>query len=989
MKRYACLIAAFVLVFGSLWITGFRPVEPKRDFYMVELTDYTGSNQIASMLLENQHETFKTNLLNRFPSVGINAEYRTLLSGFSLDLTPQEAKDLSMMDGVVSVVKGRIFYPHMFNTVVSTKAKDVWNMKDKLGKNIQGEGVLVGIIDTGIDYDHPSLGNGFKNTDSKVVAGYDFSDLDDDPLPVAGHQGWHGTHCAGIVAATGLPGIARDDVTITGMAPAAKLGAYKVFGGVGGARTDRIMQAMERAWADGCKVISMSLGSTYVWQDEIYCRAIDKLTDKGVVCSVSAGNDGGGSREELPFQVGSPGGAEMAVCVAAMDDRPKPIISWDSNLELMNYIGGSVEIDKPIEATLVDALSGYEDDVKDLDLTGKIALVKRGDKYFSDKALQVQKKGAIACVIYNNEVGLFDGYLVDSVDIPVFAIDDKSGKLLVDYAKTSGKAKIETKEHTGAMADFSSAGPTNDYKLKPDVSAPGVGVLSSVGASSYIEMSGTSMACPAVSGLAALVIQAHPDWTAHDVRSAIINYADPQSDLKGKLWSIHSQGTGRVNSVNSVNAPVLFKPTSLNFGKVTGSTDFNVSLKNPTTKPVKFSVKIYSEDGVVTGDVAPVEVPAGKTIKYSGKLKVSSQEGLTHVGYVIFESTGVTARVGFLLLTTDPPTPPTIDRVQVMTPAFSPNGDRKLDRFVAQFSLNTLLDGFEWSILDEDDNLYAILDYSYGLQGGGFWFLTWDGKVDGTPLGAGKYKMIVNTLGRGKDPRKKSDWETWGPLEFYVVEDPPEITTEEIPPTIYNQTELAVKGTVEDWLADPDYMGAKGLVSLETLVNGEKGKFTLDGKGAFEINCKLKPGKNEIVISASNAGGMKAEKKISVNSLNKAYITIVDGKIRVNNQPFDFGKIKKVSGDFMIDMEKLHLICPDFSLNLLNDKIYIVINNMVARMKLGKDTVLSNTGESWFCEPPYMESNTCYVPLFSTLLALKGYFDENDGLNFVWKGNEN
>lgn len=91
----------------------------------------------------------------------------------------------------------------------------------------------------------------------------------------------------------------------------------------------------------------------------------------------------------------------------------------------------------------------------------------------------------------------------------------------------------------------------------------------------------------------------------------------------------------------------------------------------------------------------------------------------------------------------------------------------------------------------------------------------------------------------------------------------------------------------------------------------------------------------------------------------------------------------------MIDMEKLHLICPDFSLNLLNDKIYIVINNMEARMKLGKDTVLSNTGESWFCEPPYMEGDTCYVPLFATLLALKGYFDESDGLNFVWKGNEN
>lgn len=987
MKRYANLIVALVLVFGSLSIAAFRPFEPKREFYMVELTDYTGSNQIASMLLENQHQTFKTNLLNRFPKVGINAEYKTLFSGFSLQLTPQEAKDMSMLDGVTSVVKGRIFYPHMFNTVVSTKAQDAWNMKDKLGKNLSGDGVLVGIIDTGIDYDHPSLGNGFKNEDSKVAAGYDFSDLDDDPRPVTGHQGWHGTHCAGIVAATGLPGIARDDTTITGMAPAAKLGAYKVFGGVGGARTDRIMQAMERAYLDGCKVISMSLGSTYVWQDEIYCKMVDKLTDKGVVCSISAGNDGGGSRDELPFQVGSPGGADLSICVAAMDDRPKPIISWSTQQEMMNYLGGSPEIDKQLEATLADALSGYEADVKDMDLTGKIALVKRGDKYFSDKALQVQKKGAIACIIYNHEPGLFGGYLVEKVEIPVFGVDDITGKLLVEHSKSNGKVKIETRKYLGAMADFSSAGPTNDYKLKPDVSAPGVGVLSSVGGSSYVEMSGTSMSCPAVSGLAALVIQAHPDWSAHDIRSAIINYADPQADLKGKYWSIHSQGTGRINSVKSVNAPVLFKPTSLNFGKITGSTDFSLNLKNPIGKPVKFKVSVYSEDGQVSADVAPVEVPAGKTVKYSGKLKVSSQEGLVHVGYVVFESAEVTARVGFLLLTNDPPTPPTIDRIQVMTPVFSPNGDKKLDRFVAQFSINKLLEGFEWTLLDEDENLYSILDYSYGIQGGGFWFLTWNGMVEGALLPGGKYKMQVNTLDRGKDPRNKNDWEKWGPLEFYVVDTPPEIKMDEVPATLYNQTELVLKGTVEDWIADPDYLGAKGFMSLDTLINGEKGKFTLDDKGEFEIKAKLKPGKNDISISAINAGAIKTEKKISVNSLRKVIITVADGKLMVNNQTLDFGKVKKVDGDFMVGLETLHLVCPDFSLNLAGNKINIIVDDREAKLKIGKDVVLSNTGSSWFCEPPYMEDKTCYVPLYAVLLALKGRYDDKAGFVFEWRGN--
>jgi minor extracellular serine protease Vpr len=986
MKRYALIIAVFVLVFGSISLSGFAPTEPKRDFYIVELTNYTGNSQISSMLLANQHEGFKAHLSREYPRVGVNAEYRTLLSGFSLNMTPDEAKELSMDDGVVSVVKGRIFYPHMFNTIVSTKADKAWQLKDPAGKNLDGRGVLVGIIDSGINYDHPSMGNGFANADSKVCVGYDFCDLDDDPMPASGHQGWHGTHCAGIVAATGLAGIARDDVTITGMAPAAKLGAYKVFGeGGGGARTDRIMQAMERAYLDGCKVISMSLGSTYVWADEIYCRLVDSLTDKGVVCSISAGNSGGGSREELPFQVGSPGGADLAICVAAMDDQPKPIIAWNSDKQMMNYIGGSPEITEPLEAQVVDCLSGYENEVKDLDLTGKIALVKRGDKYFSDKAIQVAKKGAIACIIYNNIEGQFGGYLVDKVEIPVFGIDDVAGKSLVEFSKTNGKVKIEIMKYLGAMADFSSAGPTNDYRLKPDVSAPGVGVLSSVGSSAYVQMNGTSMSCPAVSGLAALVIQAHPEWNAHDVRSAVINYADPQTDLQGKPWSIHSQGTGRINSVSSVNAPVLFRPTSLNFGKVTGSTEFKIRLKNPTTKNMKLKVSVYSEDGVVTGDVAPVEVPAKKTIEYTGKLKVSSQEGLVHVGYVVFEGEGMKARVGFLLLTNDPPVPETIDHVMVMTPVFSPNGDKMLDRFVAQFSVNKLLDGFEWVILDEHDKLYAILDYSYGLQGGGFWFLTWGGLVEGLPLPAGKYKMGVYTLDRGLDPRIKANWQKWGPLDFHVVDTPPEIKTETYHDTVYNQTEMTVKGVINDWIAKPEYLGTKGMLALNAIVNGEKSKFTIDDKGAFEFVAKLKPGKNEIVVSVINAGMIKSEKKIVVNSLKRAFIKEINGKIQLNDGQPDFGKTKRAGDDIMIELEKLHLICPDFSLNLVNGRIDILVDDMHAKLKIGKDVILS-ANESSFCEPPYMEDKDCFVPMYAVLMALGGKFENDGGFSFVWRG---
>ncbi len=986
MKKSILSIVALVLVLGSLSLAGAKPFESSRDFYIVELTDYTGNTEISSMLISTQHEGFKTMMFRKFPDVQVNAEYRTLLSGFSLEMTPQEAKDMSMVDDVKSVVKGRVFYPHMFNSVVSTKADKAWEMKDPKGKGLDGSGVLVGIIDTGINYDHPSLGNGFANEDSKVVVGYDFSDLDADPMPVSGHQGWHGTHCAGIVAGNGLPGIARNDRTITGMAPGAKLGAYKVFGNVGGARTDRIMQAMERAYQDGCKVVSMSLGSTYVWADEIYCRMIDKLTDKGVVFSVSAGNDGGGSRDDLPFQVGSPGGADSAICVAAMDDTPKPVISWASDKAIMNYLGGSPTVDETLSAPLADAASGYEDDVKNLDLTGKIALVKRGDKYFSDKAIQVQKKGAVACIIYNNEPGDFGGYLVDAVDIPVFGVSDTVGAQLLETAKTGGTASISEQKYLGAMADFSSAGPTNDYRLKPDVSAPGVNVLSSVGSSAYVEMSGTSMACPTVSGLAALVIQAHPDWTAHDVRSSVINYADPQADLKGNPWSIHSQGTGRINCVSSINAPALFKPTSLNFGKVTGSTEFKLTIKNPTSKTVKFNVSVYSEDGIVTGDVKPVEVAAKKSVEYKGTLKVSSQEGLVHVGYVVFDNGETKARIGFLLLTKDPPTPPAIDKQMVMTPVFSPNGDKKLDRFIAQFSVNKMLDGFEWDLLDEDDNLVSVLDYSYGLQGGGFWFLTWSGIVENVPLEGGKYKMAVYTLDRNKDPRIQANWEKWGPIEFFVVDEKPEITMEKIPEVVFNTEEITLKGSISDWIADADYLGVKGFVSVDTIVNGNKSKLILDPSGNFETVVPLVPGKNQIQVGATNAGMIRAEKDIKINCLKRISLSDGSGKVALNDSIIDVGDVKVSNNRVLVAMDKLSLLCPDLSLNQNGQNITIIVDENVAKMRIGQPFILADAGMSVFCEAPVSDKGVTYVPVMALFEALGGQY-KDDSFWFVWRGN--
>jgi subtilisin family serine protease len=236
--------------------------------------------------------------------------FGTLFNGMSVVATPAEIGKLAKLPGVVAVFPvvtidapepGDTTVPAMQTALAMTGAKFA---QDTMG--LSGEGLRVGIIDTGIDYMHPDLGAGWG---ARVTYGWDFvgdafnaSDPansvpvpDPDPMDCNGH----GTHVAGIVGADGDPATGG----VLGVAPDVEFGAYRVFGCEGSSTADLIVAALERAYLDGMDVVNMSLGAAFQWPQYPSAVASNALVDAGVVVVASIGNSGGTG----VYSAGAPG----------------------------------------------------------------------------------------------------------------------------------------------------------------------------------------------------------------------------------------------------------------------------------------------------------------------------------------------------------------------------------------------------------------------------------------------------------------------------------------------------------------------------------------------------------------------------------------------------------------------------------------------------------------------------------------------------------
>ena len=489
-------------------------------------------------------------------------QYTTLLNGFSATVTYGQYKAIRKLDCVQSA-----FISPTFELLPDTA-----NSNRMIGGGIYnttgftGEGMLVAILDTGVDMSHeifktapksPSLtqeklrtlletydfqvesiikGISVSNLyySAKIPFQFDYGDKDKDGNP--GEKGSHGTH----VASTAAGNVGVNDA-VMGVAPQAQIINMNVFKSTGGASYADILAALEDCILLGVDVANLSLGSDcgYIDYDseDAFTKSLldvfERTGESGVSLAVAAGNAynaaygdafGGKALASNPDYglVSEPSTYGESLSVAAVSNgmvkgpyvtvggknlayQDSATISEDENAKPFRSLSarGSIEY-------VVVPNYGAEEDYAGLDLTGKIALVQRGGgMYYEQKERNAANAGAIGMLVYNNVPGMLYMSITDW-KIPCAFISQAAGEYMKQQeTKTLSVASADAlvESPTYGMADFSSWGATPELTLKPEITAPGAGIYAAV-PGGYESMDGTSMASPHAAGGMAIVQQA-------------------------------------------------------------------------------------------------------------------------------------------------------------------------------------------------------------------------------------------------------------------------------------------------------------------------------------------------------------------------------------------------------------------------------------------------------------------------------------------------
>ena len=436
-------------------------------------------------------------------------------------------------------------------------------------EGINGNGIKIAVIDTGVDFNHPDLFG--WGPDGKVIGGYNFIQEGEPPLDTNGH----GTQVAGIIAADGQ---------LVGVAPKAKILAYKVSENGEAVSSDLIIKAIDKSIEDDADIINISLGVNKT--NASIEHAVNRALEKEIFVVVAAGNDG-----PTPQTIGSPGRNYGSVTVGATYNNltSSLVATLEVNEKPYTVIPmvGSSKLNEPIVGKIIFGGYGKEKDLKYINATDSILLVERGSDikgdllYFSTKEKNAATAGAKALIVYNNEPGIFLGELIHEFvesdykpQIPVVSMDRKEG-LEIKESLQENKASLHLFYNPDFVAHFSSRGPVSPFYIKPDIVAPGAYINTTQSNGGYNFTSGTSFAAPHVSGAAALLLEKYPSMHNHEIKSLLLTTTEPVSDAYGQEFSLNDSGSGRLNIAKAFQAKLIITPPNF---------VINLSSDNPTAQ---------------------------------------------------------------------------------------------------------------------------------------------------------------------------------------------------------------------------------------------------------------------------------------------------------------------------------------------------------------------------------------------------------------------
>ncbi|MED6131321.1 hypothetical protein PIB30_008654 [Stylosanthes scabra] len=539
--------------------------------------------------------------------------YRHVGYAFAARLTKDEALDMANKDGVLMVREENTLQLQTTHTPTFLglhRDEGLWR-EPNLGK-----GVIIGVFDTGISPFHPSFNDeGMlpppakwkgkchfrKGCNNKIIGAistsrstYMSAAEPEAPFDDAGH----GTHAASTIAGNFVKHanvLGHANGTSAGMAPHAHLAIYRVCSMDGRCSEGSVLAAFDAAIEDGVDIISVSLaGESKFFSEDAMSIGSFVATQKGILVTIAAGNEG-----PEPSTVVNEAPWMFTVGASTMDRRIVASAKLGNGAE---YDGESL-FNEPWNNSMLPLghLHGAPCNNKflleSMKVEGKIVVcVNDKNTPIYQQGLAVKSAGAAAMILANsNTIGYtLSLSSVDNNPLPVTHVSHASGLQIMRYidSSTDPKATILFKGTvTGntpapVVASFSSRGPSKQCPgiLKPDIIAPGVNVLASWPAdwgtnningegegepASFSIMSGTSMACPHISGVAALLKSSHPDWSPAAVKSAIMTTAhttnlqgEPIPDEKLLPASLFAIGAGHVNP-SKANDPGLVYDTTL------------------------------------------------------------------------------------------------------------------------------------------------------------------------------------------------------------------------------------------------------------------------------------------------------------------------------------------------------------------------------------------------------------------------------------------
>ncbi|MEA3314139.1 MAG: S8 family serine peptidase [Caldisericota bacterium] len=595
----------------------------------------------AAELEQKQNDLIK--YMKRF-NIKVRFNYTYLFNGFSCTVDRKHMMDIAENRNVKRVFEDKKAYLERTYATRVIKSDVVNRMTDSSGEYITGKSIVVGVVDTGVDYGNTELGGGgFPN--AKVIGGYDFSDMDSDPMDNDGH----GTHVAGIIGGSNY-----------GVAPDVKIRAYKVFTGkIETTSISTIIKGIEQAAKDKCDVINISIGTVggSGKGGDPESIAVENATADGIVVVAAAGNYG--SRSDLvPFPMSAPASNGSVIGVGASNDAMHGVIGfWGKDIVGTYPEGSPFFTDGNYE--VVYCGYGLESDFSGENLTGKIALVSRGIIYFGDKDINAKNMGAKGIIVFNNVSGLPDVELQSQSGsketdfIPFLFISYTDGLYIKQRIAGSTVIKLDNKYGLGKIASFSANGPTIDFYMKPDLVAPGVDITSTVLNNNKSLASGTSMAAPFVSGSVALIKQAQKSLKPTEIKSILMNTAYIlENPVSSAPYSPLMQGSGRVDVQNAVNSTALVRPASFIFGNDGRGKTGKFTVRNLSNISLFFSISysIYSSETVNLTYPENIYVAPFSEKSFTVDFKADESIQGEVYGFIYLEGESTTLHIPFVYL---------------------------------------------------------------------------------------------------------------------------------------------------------------------------------------------------------------------------------------------------------------------------------------------------------------------------------------------------